>query len=264
MQQRHLSLAQRAEVLRERLNIPKLSAMTVWRCYQEFGAKYVKPKIVYRSKNERQQELCGLQQQFSQEILDLIMHSPETETVYIDETTFNLWQSPSRVWLKEGMRIELPNQRGVSITMIGAISTMRGFFHTCTFAATNTQDTFLPFLFKLREKCWGHRTVVVMDNLQVHKTKVVRDAFNSGFQQKFLPPQSCELNPIEKAWNIIKGQWRKRSYLILENNRSTDDKVRDAVDMIQGLAEGADQDAMKKVALSNYKSMSLTLRGLLV
>ncbi len=60
MDMRHLSLAQRAEVLRERLHLPKLSAMTVWRCYQEFGAKYVKPKIVYRSKNERQKELCGL------------------------------------------------------------------------------------------------------------------------------------------------------------------------------------------------------------
>ena len=33
--------------------------MTVWRVYQEFGAKYVKPKIVYRSKNERQAELCA-------------------------------------------------------------------------------------------------------------------------------------------------------------------------------------------------------------
>ena len=148
--------------------------------------------------------------------------------------------------------------------MIGAVSTMRGLFHTHTFASSNTQDTFLPFLFKLRQKCWGHRTVVVMDNLQVHKTKAVKDAFNAGFQQKFLPPQSCELNPIEKVWNIIKGQWRKRSYLILENNRSTDDKVRDAVDMIQGLAEAVDQEVMKKVAHANYKSMSLTLRGLLV
>ena len=59
MDMRHLSLAQRAEVLRERLHIRKLSAMTVWRCYQEFGVKYVKPKIVYRSKNERQKELCA-------------------------------------------------------------------------------------------------------------------------------------------------------------------------------------------------------------
>ena len=32
------------------------------------------------------------------------MHCPEVEIVYIDETTFNLWQAPSRVWLKEGMQ----------------------------------------------------------------------------------------------------------------------------------------------------------------
>ena len=91
MEQRHLSLAQRAEVLRERLQLAKLSAMTVWRCYQEFGAKYIKPKIVYRSKNERQKELQAQQSQFSQEILRLIIHQPEVEIVYIDETTFNLW-----------------------------------------------------------------------------------------------------------------------------------------------------------------------------
>ena len=53
IEMRHLSLIQRAEVLRERLNLPKLLAMTVWRCYQDFGAKYIKPKIIYRSKNER-------------------------------------------------------------------------------------------------------------------------------------------------------------------------------------------------------------------
>jgi transposase len=60
--------------------------------------------------------------------------------------------------------------------------------------------------------------VVVMDNLQVHKTKAVQGLFNSGFESKFLPPQSCELNPIEKVWNIIKAKWRKTSYMILENN----------------------------------------------
>jgi transposase len=117
------------------------------------------------------------------------------------------------------MRIELPNSRGVSITMIGAVSTLRGLFHTYTFAATNTQDTFLPFLIKLKEKCQDHTCVVVMDNLQVHKTKVVQGLFNDHFVQKFLPPQSCELNPIEKVWNIIKGKWRKTSYMILENNK---------------------------------------------
>ena len=59
MEMRHLSLVQRAEALRQKLGLQKLSDMTVWRCYREFGAKYVKPKIVYRSKNERQKELCA-------------------------------------------------------------------------------------------------------------------------------------------------------------------------------------------------------------
>ena len=88
--------------------------------------------------------------------------------------------------------------------MIGAVSTQRGLFHSHTFAATNNTDTFIPFIIKLKEKCTGHQAVVVMDNLQVHKTKVVQEIFNDNFQSKFLPPQSCELNPIEKVWNIIK------------------------------------------------------------
>ena len=60
MEQRHLNLEQRAEVIKRELNLPKLSAMTVWRVYREFGANYIKQKIVYRSKIERQKELCGL------------------------------------------------------------------------------------------------------------------------------------------------------------------------------------------------------------
>ena len=112
MEMRHLSLIQRAEALKYRLGLEELSASTVWRCYQEFGAKYIKPKIVDRSKNERQAELCAKQQEFTQEIVRLTMNCPNVEIVYIDETTFNLWQSPSRVWLKTGMRIEMPNQRG--------------------------------------------------------------------------------------------------------------------------------------------------------
>ena len=125
----------------------------MWRIYKEFGAKYVKPKIVYRSKHEKQRELQLKQQEFSMEIANFMMHSPEIEIIYIDETSFNLWQAPSRIWLKEGMRIQLPNTRGPSITMIGAISTKRGLFHTHTFASSNTIETFLPFLIRLKEKC---------------------------------------------------------------------------------------------------------------
>ena len=59
MEQRHLNLEQRAELIKRQRNLPKLSGVTVWRVYREFGAKYIKPKIVYRSKNERQVELMA-------------------------------------------------------------------------------------------------------------------------------------------------------------------------------------------------------------
>jgi transposase len=133
-----------------------------------------------------------------------------------------------------------------------------------TFAGTNNTDTFHPFITKLKEKCSDRRCIVVMDNLSVHKSKVIQDVFDDGFQQKFLPPQSCELNPIEKVWNILKMKWRKTSFMILENKDKTNKKVQAAVDMIRALAEEADKDMMLKIARTNYKMMARALRGHLV
>ena len=47
---------------------------------------------------------------------------PDNEIVYIDETSFHLWMSPGRLWIKQGMRVQLPDQREQSMTMIGALS----------------------------------------------------------------------------------------------------------------------------------------------
>jgi hypothetical protein len=63
-----------------------------------------------------------------------------------------------------------------------------------------------------------------------------------------LAPTEFELNPIEKAWNIIKSQWRKTSFIMLDNNRKTQEKISDAVDFIQSIADGQDIEKMKKVA----------------
>ena len=130
----------------------------------------------------------------------------------------------------------MPNTRGPSISMIGTISTKRGLFHTHTFASSNTIEIFLPFLIRLKEKCL-ERCIVVVDNLCVHRSRAVRDIFDEKFQQMFLPPHSCELNPIEKAWNIIKGEWRKTSYLIMDNDHRTDEKIKQAVSMLQRIAD---------------------------
>jgi hypothetical protein len=43
-----------------------------------------------------------------------------------------------------------------------------------TFAGTNNTETFHPFITKLKEKCSDRKCIVVMDNLSVHKSKVIK------------------------------------------------------------------------------------------
>ena len=62
------------------------------------------------------------------------------EIIYIDETTFHLWMQPARVWIKKGMKVQLPDLRGQSISMIGALSVKHGLLLTQIFLGTNTVD----------------------------------------------------------------------------------------------------------------------------
>lgn len=163
------------------------------------------------------------------------------------------------------MRVQLPDQRGQSITMIGALSVHHGLIHTEAFAGTNTVDTFLPFILRLKEKCLGRTTIVVMDNLKVHHSKTLRPHFDEQtFIAKYLPPQSCALNPIEQVWNIIKGQWKRTSYMVLDVSKRKEEQIVAAVNRIQGIADNVDQAMMLKMARGNYDAMTKALQGYLV
>jgi hypothetical protein len=104
-----MSLEQRAAYWKEKLGLPKLSAWLIRQIYIEHGATYRKPQIVYRSKAEREVELLHSQKEFSQRITRVLMTEPATDVIYIDETTFHLWMQPARVWIKRGMKVQLPD-----------------------------------------------------------------------------------------------------------------------------------------------------------
>ena len=75
------------------------------------------------------------------------------EIIYIDETTFNLWQKLSRCWVTTGMKLSLIKTRGPSITVIGAISKDRGLVHFEVFVESNNSKLFLNFMQALKIKC---------------------------------------------------------------------------------------------------------------
>ena len=136
------------------------------------------------------------------------MMEAEREIIYVDESSFNLWQYPNRCWLSRDMTVTLSERRGQSMTVIGAISKDRGLVHYAVIVGSNNADTFAKFLYELRAKCSERKTVVVLDNLTVHKASKVSAIYTSEFNEMFLPPYSCTLNPIERLWSLVKTEWR--------------------------------------------------------
>ena len=59
---------------------------------------------------------------FFQKVGTLIKEKSYDEVIYLDETTFHLWQKVPKCWLKLGMKPSMHKNRGPSITVIGAIS----------------------------------------------------------------------------------------------------------------------------------------------
>jgi transposase len=104
------------------------------------------------------------------------------------------------------------------------------------------------------------KRIVVMDNLSVHHNKIVKEKFdNRWFIFQFLHPQSCELNPIERVWNLIKVEWRKNSYRISDIAKKKDDQLTATVNAINGIAAIMDPNLMSKIARCNYEAMTKTL-----
>jgi len=144
--------------------------------------------------------------------------------------------------------------------MIGALSVKHGLVLTQVFVGSNTVDSFLPFVKALKKINPLHKRIVVMDNLSVHHSKIVKEEFDDKwFLSQFLPPQSCELNPIERVWNLIKSQWRKNSYRILDISRKKEDQLVATVDAINEIANNLNKDLMCKIARCNYEAMTKTL-----
>jgi hypothetical protein len=97
-----------------------------------------------------------------------------------------------------------------------------------------------------------------MDNHSVHKTKVVREIYDDQFKQIFLRPQNCETSHQE---SVEHHQVAMAEGFVHNNNRKKQENISDALDYIQGIADGQGVDEMKKVAHCNHKANSLTLRG---
>lgn len=108
---------------------------------------------------------------------------------------------------------------GDNITILGALR-WNGLKTVMTVNGGTDTDVFLTFIRELLVPSLRRGDVVVLDNLSAHKVAGVREAIeDAGASVLYLPPYSCDWNPIEMAWSKLKS--------IL---RSLEARTRDALD----------------------------------
>jgi transposase len=99
------------------------------------------------------------------------------------------------------------------------------------------------------------QAIVFMDNYMVHQTQRVKDLFTDRVEQRFLPPYSCALNPIERLWSVVKNEWRKQNIINVEgmSEDEAEIKLRDILN--------SNQEKAKSIARSHVQSLIRAMEG---
>ena len=124
----------------------------------------------------------------------------------------NVRMVPLRARAPKGERAfgKAPRNWKENVTLISSISFVGGVGASMSVEGSADGEAFLLYVEHFLCPTLKRGQVVVMDNLQVHKMRRVRELIEErGCSLVFLPPYSPDFNPIEQAFSKIKGILRK-------------------------------------------------------
>jgi transposase len=131
--------------------------------------------------------------------------------VFVDEMGSNTSLAPVRGWSRRGERAHLsaPHNRGKNTTLLASMS-LEGMGPTLAVQGSTNKAVFEAYVERVLAPSLRPGQVVVMDNLNAHKSEEVRELIEGrGCEALFVPPYSPDYNPIEEAFSKIKGLLRK-------------------------------------------------------
>lgn len=137
-------------------------------------------------------------------------HLDPNRLVFIDETWIKTNMAPLRGWGKKGKRLQgfAPHGHWKTMTFIAALR-CDGLTAPCVFDGPINGLSFRAYVDQFLVPTLKPGDIVIMDNLNSHKSKMVRDAIKTaGARLWFLPPYSPDLNPIEQTFAKIKHWMR--------------------------------------------------------
>jgi transposase len=131
---------------------------------------------------------------------------PVERLVFIDESGAKTNMTRPRGRAPRGVRVidRVPAGHWATTTMISAIRTAGPFAPALVRGATDT-DVFLAYVEHALVPGLTPGDVVILDNLQPHKSPRVRELIEAaGARLLYLPPYSPDYNPIENMWSKVK------------------------------------------------------------
>jgi transposase len=131
--------------------------------------------------------------------------------VFVDEMGANTSLAPLHAWSRRGERayLSVPRNRGKNTTLLASMS-LEGMGPTLAVRGGANKAVFEAYVERVLGPTLRAGQVVVMDNLNAHKSEEVRDLIEErGCEVLFVPPYSPDYNPIEEAFSKIKGLLRK-------------------------------------------------------
>jgi transposase len=136
---------------------------------------------------------------------------PTEDLVFIDETGSNIALTPLYARAPRGERVRgsVPRNRGKNTTLIAALS-LEGMGAALILEGSANTTAFELYIEQVLAPSLHAGQIVVMDNLQAHKSARVQQAIEAkGCQRLFLPGYSPDLSPIEEAFSKLKTALRR-------------------------------------------------------
>lgn len=138
--------------------------------------------------------------------LEQLYNQADVDVWFADESGFEGDPRPRKRWDKKGRKTRVTKNGGhLRMNAIGMVCPRTGQFFAIE-ASHSDSVTYQAFLDEASKTVLFQRAtnVLIMDNASWHRRKT---ANWHGWQPKYLPPYSPDLNPIERIWLKIKAKW---------------------------------------------------------
>lgn len=165
------------------------------------------------------------------------------ETIFIDESKFELMNNHFRCWRKNNEQIYFGPNNNKKNNILLAIDKSNVIYYKM-FEENNNSNNFIKFLEELKseiEKKKIEKYVLILDNCTIHKTQNIINFFvNNKINALFTPAYQSTFTPIELAFRAIKKITYSKIYI----------KIDDVINEIDGILK---DEKIKKTLLYNYK-----------